>query len=100
MAVELSAIAEIGLVAVGHGHKPEELQAAARLYLEGQKLLSPVAAWGPWPMSEVHWAGADIGFCGKDHPQAQAITRVQVPLEEVADADQAAAVDAAIAASP
>jgi hypothetical protein len=26
-----------------------------------------------------HWAGPDVGFCGETHPQAQAVTVVNLP---------------------
>jgi len=53
----------------------EDLLRRGRHHLEVDDVLSPrrglvVAAW---------WAGAEVGFCGPDHPTASAVTVVNLP---------------------
>ncbi len=70
---------DIGLVVDGHGHDPDELEAAAKQWLREERGFTPLAARGPWPMAEAWWGDDERGFVQAHHDGATPITVVTVP---------------------
>lgn len=86
MTVDIQPIPGQGMMLAGHDTSRADILAAARAHLlaggmddwDADDTLTPrqglvVRAW---------WAGDEVGFCGQDHPDAQAVTVVNVAPTE------------------